>query len=87
MSWDPDGSGRSLFSSAYSSRTSAAGARSGIAPCHKRIAALRVPVAMPARSMYRTVGCNPTTTMDPGGAGLCRDMNGWSIHPPANAMR
>ena len=33
--------------------------------------------------MYRTDGCNETTTMDPGGSGLRADMKGWSIHPPA----
>ena len=52
MSCDPDGSTRSAFSTAYSSRTRLAGVRpAGNASPHSAWAAARVPVAMPQRSM------------------------------------
>ena len=48
---------------------------------------LRVPMQMPARSMNQNWGSTPTTTIKPGGDGLCFETNGWSIHPPAKANR
>ena len=87
MSCEPDGSDLPRFSSAYSSRTSSAGSRLGRRPFQSSMATFRVPVAMPARSMKRNVGSSPTTTIEPGGQGLCRETNGWSIQPPAKAMR
>ena len=88
MSCEPDGSALPRFSSAYSSRTSSAGSplRQPAVPEPQR-PTLRVPVAMPARSMKRNVGSKATTTIEPGGAGLSRETNGWSIQPPAKAMR
>ncbi len=47
----------------------------------------RVPPAIPARSMYRTVGWSDTTTIEPGGSGLSAETNGWSIQPPASWRR
>src|SRR6266404_1275067 len=37
--------------------------------------------------MTRKVGSSATTTMEPGGRGLRRETNGWSIQPPARASR
>ena len=87
MSCEPDGSAWPAFSAAYSSRTRAAGSRAGSPSPHSRAATLRVLVPMPQRSMKRQVGSSATTTIEPGGVGLCCETNGWSIHPPANAMR
>ena len=42
----------------------------------RRSVTFRVPVASPARSMYQNVGSIPTTTIEPGGAGLCRETKG-----------
>ena len=39
-------------------------------------ATLRVPVAIPARSMKRNRGSRLTTTIEPGGDGLCLDIKG-----------
>jgi hypothetical protein len=39
------------------------------------------------RSMNRTIGSSETTTIEPGGHGFRLDTNGWSIQPPASAMR
>ena len=44
-------------------------------------------VAIPDRSIQRNSGTTPATTIDPGGVGLILEQNGWSIHPPARAMR
>ena len=65
----------------------AVGARLGSLPCHSFVATARVPVARPLRSMKRKAGSRPTTTIEPGGSGLCRETNGWSIQPPASASR
>src|SRR5450756_1862101 len=84
MSWDPDGSSLAAVCTAYSSRTRLAGDRSaGNVSPQSAWAATRVPVAIPQRSMNRTVGCRETTTIEPGGSGLREDTNGWSIQPPA----
>jgi hypothetical protein len=37
---------------------------------------LRVPLAMPQRSMNQRLGSSDTTTIEPGGDGLCLDTNG-----------
>jgi hypothetical protein len=37
--------------------------------------------------MNHMTGSSETTTMEPGGSGLFRDTNGWSIQPPASAIR
>ena len=57
MSCEPDGSAWPAFSAAYSSRTSSrgpVGAAARLPRAHARTS--RVPVAMPQRSMNRTVG-------------------------------
>ena len=51
------------------------------------MAMARVPLAMPERSIGRKSGSICTTTMEPGGLGLWRDINGWSIQPPASCRR
>jgi hypothetical protein len=48
---------------------------------------LRVLVAIPQRSMNGNAGSSETTTIEPGGSGFRREMNGWSIQPPASATR
>ena len=63
------------------------GIAGGIAPFHRRVATARVLVAMPQRSIHLKSGSIATTTIEPGGSGLFRETNGWSIHPPAKAMR
>jgi hypothetical protein len=87
MSCDPEGSLLPRFSSAYNWRTNSAGSRAGSRRFQSFRATSRVPVAKPARSMNQQVGSRPTTTIEPGGAGSSRETNGWSIHPPAKAMR
>jgi len=44
-------------------------------------------VPIPQRSIKRTVGWIATTTIEPGDVGLSFDTKGWSIQPPANAIR
>ena len=56
-------------------------------PPQWRMATARVEVAMPQRSIHRNVGSTATVTMEPGGSGLSRETKGWSIQPPAKAMR
>ena len=52
---------------------------------HNLKAILRVLVQMPARSINLNCGSTLTTTIEPGGEGLCIETKGWSIHPPARA--
>jgi hypothetical protein len=87
ISWEPDGSTFPSFSAVYSSRTNPAGSRSGRRSPHNSMATFRVLVPMPLSSMKRTVGCKDTTTIEPGGSGFSLDRKGWSIHPPAKAIR
>src|ERR1017187_7113030 len=87
MSCEPLGSALPLFSTAKSSRARSAGGRSGNLPFQIRIAILRVLLPMPERSIGRKFGSICTTTMEPGGLGLCREANGWSIQPPASCRR
>ena len=52
------------------------GAAAPAAPFQMRRATLRVPLAIPARSMNRRSGSRPTTTIVPGGEGLRAETNG-----------
>src|SRR5215469_2436655 len=87
MSWDPLGFELPLFSASYSSRTSSSYGRFGTLPFQIFIAVARVLLAIPLRSIGRKLGSICTTTIEPGGLGLCRETNGWSIQPPANCSR
>jgi hypothetical protein len=51
------------------------------------MATARVPLATPERSIGRKSGSICTTTIEPGGPGLWRETNGWSIQPPASCKR
>ena len=59
----------------------------GSRPSTVSAAMARVPLAMPERSIGRKVGSICTTTIEPGGLGLWRETNGWSIQPPASCRR
>ena len=76
MSCEPEGSASSWFSARYSLLTSSAGGLSGADPPQNSDATLRVPLAMPQRSMNQRFGSSDTTTIEPGGDGLCLDTNG-----------
>ena len=87
MSWEPEGSAFPGFPPRTApAPTLRVPERHAAAPV---VAAPRRGSRWPCRSgpSTGTSGSTATVTMEPGGSGFSRETKGWSIHPPANAMR
>ena len=88
MSCEPLGSALPLFSTRVKfARQFDRADVSAVCPSRTFNATARVPLAMPERSIGRKSGSICTTTIEPGGLGLWRETNGWSIQPPASCRR